>query len=298
VLFLARFILKGQSQAALVAATTAILGMLIPPAAWLSAAAIALVTLVNGAQRGLVALVLSLLAAAVFAYLIFSVPQVVIDYVLLIWLPVWALAVVLRHTVSLALSLQLLTVVCLVIVAVLYQWYPDFGEHWRQPLDMLMTQLAEQSTELSIKELKQTEEWIIQFLPGLFVSSIMFGTILSLFLARWWQAVLYNPGGFGKEFQGLNLGKISALIGIAVFAAAMIDKSVFVFALATVIFVLYSMQALSLLHAAIRIRKLNVTWLIVIYVLMIFMPQLLMVLMLLGFADPWLDIRQRLARTA
>jgi len=42
VLFLASFILKGQSQAALVAAAMAILGLLVPPAAWISAATIVL----------------------------------------------------------------------------------------------------------------------------------------------------------------------------------------------------------------------------------------------------------------
>ena len=296
-LFLARFILKGQSQAALVAATTAILGLMFPPAAWLSAAAIALVTLVHGVQRGLVAMVLSLLGAALFAYLIFSVPEIVIDYVLLIWLPAWLVAAILRQTVSLALSLQVLTAICLLVVAVLYQWYQDFGEHWRQPLDMLVTQLAEQSADISVVELKQTEEWIIRFLPGLFVSSIMFGTMLSLFLARWWQAVLYKPCGFGKEFQDLNLGKISALAGIAIILVSVAGNSIFAFAMATVVFVLYSIQALSLLHAAIRIRKLSSAWLFVMYLTMLFIPQLLMLLMLVGFADPWLDIRQRLAKT-
>ncbi len=66
-LFLARFILKGQSQAALVAATMALLGLLVPPAAWISAATIVLVTLVNGPQRGLITTGLALLATAILA---------------------------------------------------------------------------------------------------------------------------------------------------------------------------------------------------------------------------------------
>ena len=66
-LFLASFILKGQSQAALVAATLAILGLIFPPAAWISAAAIVLVTLVHGPQRGLITTAMSLLGAALVA---------------------------------------------------------------------------------------------------------------------------------------------------------------------------------------------------------------------------------------
>jgi hypothetical protein len=296
VLFLAKFILKGQSQAALVAATMAILGLILPPAAWISAAVIVLVTLVDGPQRGLVTTVLSLLGTALFAYLIFSAPQMAIVFVLLAWLPAWLIATILRQTVSLAFSLQILTAICLLVVVLLYTLYPDFGEYWRQPLDQLVMQLAEQSNEFSLVELKQTENWIIEFLPGLFVSSIMFGTILSLLLGRWWQAVFYNPGGFGNEFQSLNLGKISALVGIAITLLAMPGNSVFAIALATVVFVLYGMQALSLLHAAIRIRQLNATWLFVVYLIMFFIPHVLLLLILASFADPWLDIRQKLAK--
>ena len=75
-LFLASFILKGQSQAALVAAAMAILGLAFPPAAWISAAVIVLVTLVNGPKNGLITTAFSVVGAALFAYLIFSVPQV------------------------------------------------------------------------------------------------------------------------------------------------------------------------------------------------------------------------------
>lgn len=297
-LFLAKFILKGQSQAALVAATMAILGLILPPAAWISAAVIVLVTLVYGPQRGLVTTALSLLGAALFAYLIFATPQVAVVFVLLAWLPAWLLAVVLRQSVSLAYSLQILTAVCLLAVVLIYMLYPNAGELWRESLDLLVTQLAEQSDEFSLVELRQTEDWVIEFLPGLFISSIMFGTMLSLFLGRWWQAVFYNPGGFAKEFQSLNLGKISALCGITIMLMAMFANSVFAIALAAVVFVLYGMQSLSLLHAVIRIRKMKTTWLFVVYLSIFFIPHLLLLLILASFVDPWLDIRQRLGKEA
>jgi hypothetical protein len=294
VLFLAKFILKGQSQAALVAASMAILGLMVPPAAWISAAAIVLMTLVHGPKSGLLTTALSLLGAAIFSYMIFATPQVAVIFVLLAWLPAWLIAMVLRQTVSLALSLQVLTVFSLLAVVVLYILFPNFGELWREPLDHMIAELVRQSDEFSLEELKQTEDWLIGFLPGLFASSIMFGTMLSLFLGRWWQAVFYNPGGFAKEFQSLNLGKISALVAIAIMLIAMLANNVFAIALVTVVFVLYGMQAMSLLHAAINIRQLNATWLWAVYLIMLFVPQLLLLLILASLADPWLDIRQRI----
>jgi len=295
VLFLAKFILKGQSQAALVAASMAILGLAVPPAAWISAAAIVLVTLVNGPRNGLLTTALSLIGTAVFAFLIFSAPQVAVIFVLLAWLPAWLIATVLRQTVSLAYSLQILALMGLLAVVILYVFFPNIGELWREPLDVMVKQLAEQSTDFSLAELKQTEDWIIEFLPGLFVSSIMFGTMLSLFLGRWWQAVFYNPGGFGEEFRSLNLGKVSALCAMALMLIVAVVDSVFTVALVTVVFVLYGVQAMSLVHAAIKIRQVNAAWLFLIYLIMFFVPHVLLLLMLAAFADPWLNLRQRIS---
>ena len=273
----------------------AILGLAVPPAAWISAAAVVLVTLVNGPRRGLITTAMSLLGAAIFAFLIFSAPQVAVIFVLIAWLPAWLIATVLRQTVSLAYSLQILTLMSLLAVVMLYVLYPNIGELWREPLDIMVKQLAEQSTDFTLAELKQTEDWIIEFLPGLFASSVMFGTMVSLFLGRWWQAVLYNPGGFGKEFRSLNLGKVSALCAIALMLIAAIVDSVFAVAMVTVVFVLYGIQSLSLLHAAIEIRKVNAAWLFLIYLIMFFVPHVLLLLMFASFADPWLDIRQRIS---
>jgi uncharacterized protein YybS (DUF2232 family) len=64
----------------------------------------------------------------------------------------------------------------------------------------------------------------------------------------------------------------------------------------TVVFVLYGIQALSLLHAAIKIRQVNAAWLFLIYLIMFFVPHVLLLLMLASFADPWLDLRQRIGR--
>ncbi|PCJ89167.1 MAG: hypothetical protein COA54_00030 [Thiotrichaceae bacterium] len=295
-LFLARFILKGQSQAALVAATMAILGLILPPAAWISAAAIVLVTLVHDPKSGLITLAFASVGAAIFSYLIFGTPLIAVMFVLLAWLPAWLMASVLRQTVSLAYSLQILTIIGLFAVTVLYMLFPNFGEFWREPLEQIVVQLAEQSNDFSLAELKQTEDWVIKFLPGLFVSSIVFGSMVSLFLGRWWQAVYYNPGGFAKEFQSLDLGKISALVAVTIMLIASLVNSVFTIALVTVVFILYGMQALSLVHAAINIRQVNSAWLVMIYVTMLFIPQVILLLMFASFVDPWLNIRQRIIK--
>lgn len=294
-MFLARFILKGPNQAALVAATMAILGILLTPAVWVSAAAIALVTLVQDFRQGMRVMAFAIIGSVLFASLIFSSPGVVVYFVLMVWLPAWLAATVLKQTVSLALSLQCITALSLLAIFVLYVGFPGFGEFWREPLDLLVQQLAEQyQGQLSLQELQQAEEWVIKLIPGLIASSILLGTMISLFLARWWQAAVFNPGGFGKEFQSLNLGKAAALIATGIVVASVIIGTDPVYAMLLVILALYLTQAMSIVHAIFARRQLNAAWLYVFYVAIIFVPHIVAVLVLVGITDAWIDFRRRL----
>jgi uncharacterized protein YybS (DUF2232 family) len=292
---LARFILKGYSQAALVAASMAMLGLLVPPMAWLSGAAVALVTLVNGHRSGLLVTAIATVATAVFAALLLSHGEIALYYVLLVWLPVVLVAVVLRQTVSLVMSLQLIAGISLFGIMALYLFFPDFGEFWRSSLNMMADELiASSDGTVDREQLQQVIDQIVRILPGFFASSFMIGTLLSLYLARWWQAVIYNPGGFGKEFRALDLGKTSALIALAIaVAASLINTDVFN-AMLLVVFALYLNQGVAVLHAVFAGKQLSAVWLFLVYLLMFFVPYTVVLLALAGLADTWIDFRRRL----
>jgi len=292
---LARFILKGYSQAALVAASMAMLGLLLPPVAWLSGAAVALVTLVNGHRNGLLVTAIAGIGTAAFAGLILSIPELAIYYILLVWLPVVMVAVVLRQTVSLVLCLQLIAGVSLFGIVVLYVFFPDFGEIWRSSLNLVADDLVANSDgTLDTEQLKRLIDQIVRLLPGFFASSFMIGTMLSLYVARWWQAVLYNPGGFGKEFRAINLGKATALIALVIAITASLIKADILSAMLLVVFALYLNQGVAVLHAVFAGRQLNAVWLFMIYLLMFFIPHIVVLLALAGLADTWIDFRRRL----
>ncbi len=40
-------------------------------------------------------------------------------------------------------------------------------------------------------------------IAGMLGAGTAIGSVLCLLLARYWQAALYNPGGFGQEFRAL-----------------------------------------------------------------------------------------------
>ena len=291
----ARFILKGYSQAALVAACMAMLGLLLPPVAWMSGAAVALVTLVNGYKSGLLVTAIAGIGTAVLAGLILSLPELAAYYVLLVWLPVVMLAEVLRQTVSLVMSLQLIAGFSLLGIIILYAFFPDFGEIWRPSLDMMANEFVAQSDgALDRAELQQVIDQIVQLLPRFFASSFMIGTMLSLYLARWWQALVYNPGGFGKEFRAIDLGKVASLVALAIVVAASVSGAAMFIAMLLVMFVLYLNQGIAVLHAVFAGRQLKAVWLFLVYLLMFIEPRSLVLLVLAGLADTWIDFRRRL----
>ncbi len=291
---LARFILKGHSQAALVAATMAMLGLLLPPVAWLSGATVALVTLVHGHRSGLLVTALAGIGTGLLAYLVLQVPELALYFVLLVWLPLVMIALVLRQTMSLVLCLQLIAGISLVGVILLYQFFPDFGEIWRDSLNMMADDLVARSEgSMDSVQMQVVVDQVIRILPGLFASSFMIGILVSLYIARWWQAVLYNPGGFGKEFRAINLGKSTALVAMAIAAVASLVETDMVNAMLLVVFALYLNQGIAILHAVFAGKQLNAVWLFLVYILMFFIPHLVVLLALAGFADTWIDIRRR-----
>ncbi len=298
-ILLSRFILKGTSQAALIAASMAVLG-LVPLVGWfavlISGAAVALVTLVQGYRHGLLVMLIAVVGAGVFATLIFSQPLVAVYYMLAVWLPVWLVATVLRETVSLALSVLLVAGMSLLALLVMTLMFPGFEELWREPLDMLTAQLAEQSMgQFTLEELREAEDIAIRLIPGLIASTLMFSTMLSLMLARWWQAVNFNPGGFAKEFQALNLGKSAALVAVVILAATGWLKTDLLIAMSLVVLALYVSQGAAVMHAVVARKKINVVWLYLVYFLMLFIPHIMVLLVVLGLADAWIDFRRRIA---
>jgi len=75
---------------------------------------------------------------------------------------------------------------------------------WLSIIDQLFVQAFEQSGA-DATQLKMIRDTIVQFLTVLVVTAFFLCMVLSVFLGRWWQAVLYNPGGFKTEFHAFRL---------------------------------------------------------------------------------------------
>jgi hypothetical protein len=155
-----------------------------------------------------------------------------------------------------------------------------------------------QSGDIEGSTLKKVFEALAPWMTGAFALGLMLQTLLGLFLGRWWQGQLYNPGGFGTDFRTLRLHPVSGLLGLLLVAfVGFLPGPGLAPDLLLVLTPLWLFQGLAVIHGLFAERGARPAWLVGVYVLLIlFMPQTLMLVACLGLVDTWADLRARLGR--
>lgn len=293
---LAAFTLKGRIQAAIATLGVMALSLLLPPAGLVSLALIALVTLRNGGREGLALVGLAALFSAVAFSLAVGNPWAAAVYAVALWLPMWGVALVLRERISLALALQ--TAIMLGILAVLgfFAWNDQPAVFWENFLGLLFRQSLENAP--TPEDAAQFRGHLVQaseYMTGIVAAGLATTLIMALFLARWWQAELFNPGGFGKEYLAIRAPSPLSLLTLGLLAMAVWggeESSRICRNLLVVLTVLYLCIGTATLHslcANVRWRR----WLLaVLYVVIFVVPQAILPIALFGLADSWADWRR------
>jgi len=300
---LATFILRGRLQAIVVIMVAAVMSMILPPLSHVSGAAVALVTLRNGAFEAAmvaVAAAVLLLLLGLLSSMDMALVQVfVLSLLLAAWLPALLCATVLRQRRTLGAALVTAGILALVVMLVFYLLVGDVRTWWFDILQPLFEPMwATAPVALSAAEIDAWLHNIATIMTGLVAAMLVYSIMINLCLARWWQALLFNPGGFRSDFHGLRL---DWRIGVAalpmVLVSALTTGIVQGFAQDAILLVMamFSLAGLALVHAVVAARGFHRGALVVVYVLMLFiLPQVVMVLAAAGLTDSWLDLRRRL----
>lgn len=292
----AAYTLRGRYHASLVVLGFALLSLFFPLVGLLSSASVALVTLRKGgtegmAVTGLVSVVVSVAGVALAGSLVTP-----LSYAALMWLPAWLGALVLRTTRSFGWATETAGVLGLVAVGLVYAWVADPAGMWAERFKQILEPLVAAGSAPDVTPFQRISEWFAPYLTGLIAAGSVFSLILSLALARWWQARLFNPGGFSAEFTALRLHPAThyfallcgvAAIGLGARAAELFANLLLVLA------VLFVVLGFSILHRVLAARPNQRFWLVGIYVLTLFVPQMLLPMALLGITDLWMDWRHR-----
>jgi hypothetical protein len=281
---IAEFAMRGRFQALLL--TVAGAGSIL--FCWISAAVLALVTLRKGVGTGAWLLFWALLPSGVLLYATGDSGP------LALLLGSMALAVVLRSTVSLPLAA--LTSVAVGGLAGLLAMTVG-GQYLDQMVALFGGFLAQLEQQLSeggepVQLVRPTAAQI----AGMLGAGVAMMSVLCLLLARYWQAALYNPGGFGTEFRALRftpgVASALALCGVAVAALGPEYRT-----WAVVVMMPLNFAGLALVHARVAARGQGSGWLVGFYLAWLLLDPVKLMVVFAAIADSWFDFRQRWARS-
>ena len=207
----ASYIMRGRFQAITVSAVCAALCLLFPPLSYISGAVIGLVTLRNGPLEGVFVIGGSVLLAGAFTAVMIRSPYPILVFAIVTWIPIWILAMVLRTRQSQGLALTVGVLVGALGVFALNVALDSPAAWWRELLDQAVLQTVKQSQldvdAQTLDRLASALDDVAPLMTGLVAAGTVFGLFFTLLLARWWHALLDNPGGFGREFRALRIDR-------------------------------------------------------------------------------------------
>jgi hypothetical protein len=271
---LAQFAMKGGKQATLVGVLFAI----IPVLFWISAAIVALVILRKGYQAGAQVFMWSLLPALIWWSNGDPTPALTL-------IGVAGLASVLRYSANWAYVLVASIILALASMPILASYLQD-----------VMAAFAKAGIQLEAKsQLPEdvSQEFLQTLMEGVLGAVHMVILLACTVLARWWQAALYNPGGFQAEFHQLRLPVwLTGTLALAVFGLSNVaDMTQWLFMLAIPLL----FAGLALVHGLVEQMKLGRIWLLAIYAgLLLSSAMVFTLLALLATLDSVFGLRKRL----
>ncbi|ARU90004.1 DUF2232 domain-containing protein [Pseudomonas sp. M30-35] len=280
---LAEFIMRGRVQATLVVVGSAALPLLF----WLSAAAGCLVLLRRGLSDALGILAWALLPAIGWWY--FGDPRT-----LLVLLGALGMGLLLRSSMSWNRVLLCSVALGLVYGLVLSVQSREFIDAVADELKQLMPQVLDGVyQQMSVEEQARLNNLIAPVFTGLLAALLQIVSLLSLMLGRYWQALLYNPGGFGREFRSLRLPPpLAMLLLVGMLLGPNFGPQMAM--LTPLCSVPLAFAGISLIHGLVAQGRMSKFWTVGLYITLLLFTQLTYpLLVLIAIVDSLFDFRGR-----
>src|SRR3989338_7323116 len=178
------------------------------------------------------------------------------------------------------------------------------GAVFREPIEAMALELQKLMPQMldgvhqqmSVDERARLDSLIAPVLTGLIAALLQIVSLLSLMLGRFWQAQLYNPGGFGREFRALRLPTpLAMLLLVGMLLGPNLGPQMAM--LTPLCSVPLAFAGIALLHGMVAQGRLGKFWLVGLYItLLLFMQLTYPLLVVLAIVDSLLDFRGRFER--
>jgi len=277
--WLASFIMRGRVHASAVAALGNALPLITP-------ATIGLVALRKGFSEGGLICLWGLLPVFL-TYLYSDSNQFFVLLTACNFLNVLLVCGILRYRGDWEMTLVSLVIISVILMGSLLL---IFQQDFEVLVQRLIEVFEEASRQTNIESLKIEKSSIAVFTTW----TIVLNTFLGVTIARWWQSIIFNPGGFKKEFQGIRLNrKLLILISSILILSSAIFNQYSNWAYLSIFPLVIG--GLSLFHWLVNEKHLGKVPIIFTYVFMVlFTPFVILILALLGTVDSFYNVRQKL----
>lgn len=285
----------------------------IPLTGWIAGILMAFITLRLGVMPGVRALIAGLLPIFILNFIVspyfyeatvnFGVGIVN----LLLHLPaLFIMAVVLYSRTSLQASLVSGAVYygLLVIFLQLTHLLPTpellmdtIGTHLEQA--MVASSTDENANPEMIQESKEMVHDFITFMSYGWIALLYLGDSILLFIARSWQARLFNPRGFHQEFTHLRYNLPVLIVALAIALTLPYNEHMFfwIAVCGGIASMLLLFPGIGLIHWYVEFKKKSVFWLILFYVLFLLNMLLPIIIAIsLTIVNTFVDVRQRIQK--
>jgi hypothetical protein len=290
-LAIARYALKGPMHAATVAGILAVLSLFIPLLSILSGAIVSLIILTQGLVSGTRVILVSIVGITAISFLLWQSPLMGITIGLVQWLPLMVLAEILRRTRSISFALVVGMGLAMIAAVMQFVLWPEAEAVWLRFLQVLFQDYKEQPG-IDVQQLEASLQNVVHWMTIMLVA-VMYSTFIATLLAgRWFQARLADSRGFQEEFYAIRLGKGVAVIALLLVAGSVLIQQNWLSALLMVMLATFLYQGLAVLHSWSKHYSKQML-LVLLYVMMIILPQVVGVVALLGIIDSWIDFRAR-----
>jgi len=230
---------------------------------------------------------LLLLVALLFGVTIASIATLMMGT----WVPVLLLAVMLLGSRSLTLTMQVSVIVAALALLGFYVVVPDPVAFW-QPYLTMMAELVRQNNLQLNTELLSAEVMTVSAVLAFWMLYTV-GLLLGYAL---YKRLPQETGTFGR-FRDLNFGRVIAFTMAAASLLAFAVDVDWLQNLAFVLFVIFWMQGLAIVHWLHAEGRLPLMAVIAVYALLPFLQVLLMTaLAVFGYTDAWFDLRRRIRK--
>ncbi len=291
-------IMRGRTQAMTASAVFAALSLMLPPLSYVSGAVIGLATLKQGPREGALVIAGSVLLAGAFALLMLGSATPALVFLGMSWAPTWLLGVVLITTRSQGMAVLAAAVLGALAVLVFHLLLEDPAAFWHGVLERFFAPALEggAGSETAAQMRQLLDLWAPR-MTRFFGAATVGGLVLTLLLARWGHAVLDNPGGFGKEFRDLRVGRTALGVSLCIGVGALFlggGAGTLAADLMGPVTAMLLFQGLAVAHGVVHERKASRGWLVALYLLLAVPPHLAVpVVTLAGLLDGWVDFRAR-----